>query len=82
MSKTFYTFTVSQLIEVLKDFPQDSPVVVSGYEGGYENIQQPLLSRLQHLPQNPYWDGEFQQVESDVKESFDAVVLNREVRHD
>jgi hypothetical protein len=30
--------TVSQLIEELKNYPQDLPVVVSGYEGGYNDV--------------------------------------------
>jgi len=75
-------FTVAKLIGALKEFPGDTPVVVSGYESGYENIMPPKMTKLQHQKENKYWDGEFQQVGSDVKESFDAVVLNREVRHD
>lgn len=30
--------TVAQLIESLKWYPQDLPVVVSGYEGGYNDV--------------------------------------------
>lgn len=30
--------TVAQLIEALKNYPQDLPVVVSGYEGGYNDV--------------------------------------------
>lgn len=30
--------TVSQLIEALKSYPQDLRVVVSGYEGGYNDV--------------------------------------------
>jgi len=82
MNKSACTWTVSQLIEALQAFPKDTPVVVSGYEGGYENIQQPLLLRkLQHHPENPYWDGAFQEVKAESEDSFDAVLLNREIRN-
>ena len=30
--------TVTQLIEALKNYPPDLPVVVSGYEGGYNDV--------------------------------------------
>ena len=30
--------TVAQLIESLKNYPSDLPVVVSGYEGGYNDV--------------------------------------------
>lgn len=32
--------TVAQLIESLKNYPPDLPVVVSGYEGGYNDVDQ------------------------------------------
>ncbi len=63
MSKPLTTFTVTKLIEALKEFPADTPVVVSGYESGYENIMQPKLAKLQQQKENKYWDGEFQEVE-------------------
>jgi len=81
MNKSCCAFTVVQLIEALQAFPKDTPVVVSGYEGGYENIQPLLLRRLQHHPQNPYWDGAFQEVKAESEDSFDAVLLSREVRN-
>ena len=30
--------TVAQLIKELENYPQDLPVVVSGYEGGYNDV--------------------------------------------
>ena len=55
-----FHYTVSDLIEILRAFPPDTPVLTSGYENGYENIQQPALRELVHKPDNPYYDGEFQ----------------------
>ncbi|MBL4774912.1 MAG: hypothetical protein JKY87_02485 [Mariprofundus sp.] len=75
-------FTVAKLIEALKEFPAETPVVVSGYESGYENIMPPKMIKLQHQKENKYWDGEFQEAEQEDKHVFDAIVLNRVIRHD
>jgi hypothetical protein len=75
-------FTVSQLIEALKAFPAELPVVTSGYENGYENIYHPAVMKLKHEPENMYYDGEFQTAEDGEKGAFEAVVLGRVVRDD
>jgi hypothetical protein len=77
----FY-FTVGQLAEVLKILPPDLPVLVSGYEGGYENFYRPTVVKMKHEPENPYYDGEFQTAQEGDKNAFDAVVLARVVRND
>jgi hypothetical protein len=30
--------TIAELIEKLREFPQDARVIVNGYEGGYEDV--------------------------------------------
>ena len=30
--------TIKELIEKLKDYPEDTRVIVDGYEGGYEDV--------------------------------------------
>lgn len=60
MNKNIYNFTVGELIKVLQQYAKDMPVVVSGYENGYENFYHPLVKKVKHLPENPYWDGQFQ----------------------
>lgn len=82
MSKPLTTFTVAKLIEALQKFPQNTPVVVSGYESGYENIMPPKLAKLQQQKESRCWDGEFQEAEQESEYVLDAVVLNRVVRHD
>lgn len=79
--KKFY-LTVGQLIDILKSFPQDLPVLTSGYESGFENIYHPEILELKHEPDNHYYDGEFQLVDLEDKETFDAVVFKRVVRDD
>ncbi len=79
--KTFH-FTAARLIEILKSYPPDMPVVVSGYESGYENFYQPQIMKLCHHPENKYWDGQFQPAEPGDKNTFEAIVLERELRSD
>ena len=77
----FY-FTVGHLMEILKTLPPKLPVVVSGYENGYENFFQPNVVKMIHEPENPYYEGEFQIAEDKDKNTFDAVVLQRVQRDD
>ena len=76
--KNIYNFTVGELIEILKQYPQDMPVVVSGYENGYENFYQPFVKKVNHLPENPYYDGQFQLNDNGIE----VLLFEREVRND
>lgn len=73
-----FNFTVGELTEILKEYPNDMPVIVSGYETGYENFYQPVVQKVKHIPENKYWDGAFQLDEN----GSDALILAREVRDD
>ena len=73
-----YNFTVGELIKILQQYPEDMPVVVSGYENGYENFFHPYVKKVKHFPDNPYWDGQFQ-IDDNGKE---VLLLEREVRYD
>lgn len=73
-----YNFTVGELIKILKQFPENMPVVVSGYEGGYENFYHPIVIKVKHFPENPYYEGQFQLDENGTE----ALLLDREGRHD
>ena len=77
-NKTLYNFTVGELIEILKEHPIDMPVIVSGYENGYENFYQPFVKKIKHLPENPYYEGQFQIDEKGTE----VLILEREVRDD
>ncbi|MBN2258906.1 MAG: hypothetical protein JW702_00010 [Clostridiales bacterium] len=78
MNKNRYNFTVGELIKILQQYPEDMLVLVSGYENGYENFYQPFVQKVKHLPENPYWDGQFQ-LDDDGTE---VLILEREVRND
>ncbi|MBE7413290.1 MAG: hypothetical protein HS129_14720 [Leptospiraceae bacterium] len=73
-------FRVQDLIEILKKFPQDLPVLTSGYETGFENFYSPKIIKVMHFPENKYWDGEFQPTENEDSEGIDVVVIERLVR--
>ncbi len=76
--KNRYYFTVGELIKIMRQYPEEMPVVVSGYENGYENFYQPLVKKVKHLPENPYYDGQFQLDDHGTE----VLLLEREVRND
>lgn len=80
-NKTFH-FTVGQLVDILQTLPQDLPVLTSGYESGFENFYPPKIVALKHLPENPYYEGEFQDADEKDQDTFQAVILQRVWRDD
>jgi hypothetical protein len=75
-------FTVEELIKILQTLPPNLPVVVSGYNSGYENFYYPETVTLKHEPDNFYKDGEFQSTDKDDSDTFEAVALRRVFRDD
>ena len=75
-------FTAGKLIEILKTFPQDIPVLVNGIESGYENFYHPSVVKMKHVPDNWYKDGEFEVCHDGGEGTFDAVLLERVNRDD
>jgi hypothetical protein len=73
-----YNFTVGELIEILQQYPPDMPVVVSGYENGYENFLPPFVKKVIHQPENPYYDGQFQPDDNGTE----VLLLEGEERND
>jgi len=76
--REIFNYTVGELSEILKEYPKDMPVIVSGYESGYENFYHPNVQKVKHIPENMYWDGEFQIDENGI----DALILERKERND
>ena len=73
-----YQYTVAELISALQALPQDLPVLVSGYETGFENPLPVAVMTVTHEPSRPYYDGEFQRSEEET--GIKAIVLRRTVR--
>ena len=68
---------VKELIEALKQFPGDLPVLTDGYETGFEEIRSPRIIEVKHEPKKPYYDGEYQAVEEKSATSIKAVAIYR-----
>lgn len=80
--KDIFYFTAGQLIKILETVPENFPVLVSGYENGFENFYEPEIVELKHEPDNLYYNGEFQPSDENDKNIFKAIVLMRVVRDD
>lgn len=76
--ENIFNYTVGELITILQQFPEDMPVVVTGYENGYENFYEPYVKKVVHLPENPYYEGQFQMDEKGTE----VLILEREMRYD
>ncbi len=76
--KNIYNFTVGEMVKILQQYPADMPVVVSDYENGYKNFYQPFVKKVKHLPENPYYDGQFQLNDNGTE----VLLLEREERYD
>jgi hypothetical protein len=74
--------SVAELIEILKAYPGDLPVLVSGYKSGYECFYHPEIRGVVHRNENMYFDGEFQLPEKGESAEFSAVILERMLRDD
>jgi hypothetical protein len=74
---------VKELIQALSNFDPDIMVVVTGYENGFEKLEEVTevnISRNPYADKNgklPWWDGEFDLAKEGDKESFPAVLLPR-----
>lgn len=73
-------YTVAQLIEELKKFPPELPVITTGYEGENENILLPTFINVKFVPDEPCYNGQFHQTIETDENSFEAVLISREFR--
>ena len=74
--------TLKELIQILKKFPEDLPVLVDGYESGFEHFYSPNIQKLKYEPENRHFDGEYQRIDNKHEKSIDGVVLQRMLRND
>ncbi len=75
-----FRYTVRDLIEILKDFPPDLPILTDGYETGYENLESPKIIKVKYEPDKNYYDGEFQEPYKEEQEVFEVVLIQRKIR--
>ncbi len=70
--------TVKELIEKLSDFPATSKVVVSGYEGGFNNVQDvKKIAIIPHPNKEKYYYGVYDEArtQEELKLAESAVFL-------
>lgn len=77
-NKNTYFFTVGELIKILQQYPDDMPVVVSGYKNGYENFYEPYVIKVIDQPENTFYDDRFQT----DNQGTEVLILEREYRDD
>ncbi len=57
--------TVGELIRLLQTYPQDMPVVVDGYEGGYDDLKKDLVvvRDIRLNASKLWWEGQHRDAE-------------------
>ncbi|MDG9918231.1 hypothetical protein N7645_15180 [Pseudomonas juntendi] len=55
--------TVAELIELLQQYPADMPVLVEGYETGFDLVHSLVIEQIQQVRQPEGHDGQAQKIE-------------------
>lgn len=67
--------TVQELIDHLRQLPPDHPVLVEGYENGWDSLLRLELGHVtQQIPVED-WDGEFERLSAERQDSSQVVLL-------
>ena len=78
--------TTGELIRLLAEYPPDLRVVVDGYEDGYDDLEEYLISAQQIRLDagEAWWEGRHQDIEDIRREGstvVNALVLHRPSKH-
>jgi len=57
------TMTVKDLRKALRSLPDDAPVLVPGYEDGYEYAAAPVIATMAFEEGSPGWSGQWQELD-------------------
>jgi len=68
--------TVKELIEILQTQDPNKLVLVSGYEQGYDMLQEVRPIKVKHEPTERWWAGEYEDYPLDECD-IDAILLPR-----
>uniref|UniRef100_A0A6M3IDP6 Uncharacterized protein n=1 Tax=viral metagenome TaxID=1070528 RepID=A0A6M3IDP6_9ZZZZ len=71
--------TVGELIETLRNFPADMPVLVNGYGGGFDEPDAPLIKRVVRDTCAGYYEAAYTSCfdPDESVDSFDALCIRR-----
>ena len=59
MKAVSMSMTVAELIQKLRSWPDDTPVLVEGYETGWDSIHRLVEAQAVPYPSPGDWDGEY-----------------------
>lgn len=72
---------IKKLIEILQKYPPQTKVMVDGYEGGYDEIEEKNIKKVtvQKLDNYANYQGEFEDLEiaKNQNPAFEALILGR-----
>ena len=72
--------TVKELMDTLKQFPEEMLVLTNGYEDGYTDILNPKIIYVKHNPQNEWYYGDYDLADKKDNNTIQAVGLLRKQR--
>ena len=77
--------TVEELVQALQNYPADMPVLVDGYEEGYDDLDQDLISvkEIRLNAGSEWWEGRHRDswdVRTEGSGIVKALVLRRLIR--
>ena len=67
--------TVKELIDKLKTLPANAPVMVQGYEDGYDAVKSIREIRIIKNSGAQDWNGEYEEAGGDDKNAVSAAVI-------
>lgn len=68
--------TVKELMEILQTQDPNKLVLVSGYEGGYDALQEVRPIKVIHSPSEHWWEGDYEDYPLEEC-NIDAILLPR-----
>lgn len=66
---------VKDLIDKLKPLPADIPVLVQGYEDGFDDIKDVRLTLVLKNPEAQDYNGKYEEVEKGKKDAVPVVAI-------
>lgn len=67
--------TIKELIDALSEHPPDLPVLICGYEGGYDAAKTVGAMKVGRVKGNPWYLGEYEEGAGDNGNQITALVI-------
>ncbi|MEI9478441.1 MAG: hypothetical protein WCO26_17965 [Deltaproteobacteria bacterium] len=69
--------TVKELIELLKQFPSEAPVLIPGYEDGWDEVLRIELTNVTRNSKARWYNGTWEEASRKASDSSEAVLIHR-----